>query len=351
LNCDLYPPGAHAESPLAFFPPTAVEACRQRLETSADLTRYTFDYFARDLEDVRRGLGYAKLNMFAGSYGTRAAQVYMRAFPSSVRTAFLGSVVPIDIEGPLDFAKTEQTALDRMTANCAADPRCRAAFPHLGGELKEIVARMDSGDVRIRLPGQTAPVALARGRALEWFRSQLYRPHDAAALPWIIHRAFEGDWKPLVDGIVSGARGLKDDLSIGLFFSITCNEDMPFVREADVAAAVRGTYLGDYRLRQQQAACRLWPRAVLPEGYRSPVHSSVPTLFVTGDQDGGTPLWFTPHVAKNFSRRAIVVVRGQGHTEWNGCVAGKYEDLVRRGSVAGLQTTACPAIPLPPFKT
>ena len=127
----------------------------------------------------------------------------------------------------------------------------------------------------------------------------------------------------LVDGIVSDARELKDDLSIGLFFSITCNEDMPFVREADVAAAVRGTYLGDYRLRQQQTACSLWPRAVLPKGYRNPVHSSVPTLFVTGDQDGGTPLWFTPRVAKNFSHRAIVVVRGQGHTEWNGCVAGK----------------------------
>jgi pimeloyl-ACP methyl ester carboxylesterase len=40
----------------------------------ADLTQYTYDRFAEDLEHVRRALGYGPLNLFAGSYGTRAAQ-------------------------------------------------------------------------------------------------------------------------------------------------------------------------------------------------------------------------------------------------------------------------------------
>ena len=151
--------------------------------------------------------------------------------------------------------------------------------------------------------------------------------------------------------MVSHASDLEQDLSFGLFFALTCNEDMPFVNEKDVEAATRNTFLGDYRLRQQQAACSYWPKAQIPGGYREPVRSDVPTLFVTGDRDGGTPLSFTDRVARGFSNQVTVVAHGQGHTEWNSCVARKYEQLVRSGSVQGLDSPGCPPIPLPRFKT
>ena len=93
------------------------------------------------------------------------------------------------------------------------------------------------------------PVMLSRGRVAEWVRSQLYRLHDAAAIPWFLHRAYAGDWSPIVDNMLSYARDIEQDLSFGLFFASTCNEDVPFVNEKDVAAATRDTFLGDYRLR------------------------------------------------------------------------------------------------------
>ncbi|HEX3913337.1 MAG TPA: alpha/beta fold hydrolase [Steroidobacteraceae bacterium] len=350
LNCKLFSPGLAAENLRNFFPPAAVESCRRRLQAVADLTRYTYPYFANDLEQVRRALGYGAVNLFAGSYGTRAAQVYMRAYPHSVRTAYLGSVVPIELQGPLDFAKTAQTALDHMFDNCEADPACHTAFPHLRSEFGQVLARLASG-VSVALPGHSATVPLDRGRVAEWFRSKLYRPRDAATLPPLIHRAFAGDWAPIVDGILSGARGLDSDISLGLFFSITCSEDMPFIREQDVGPQTRGTFLGDYRVRQQQAACEHWPRSTLAENYRKPLRSDVPTLFVTGDLDGGTPLSFTDRVAHGFSKHVAVVIHGQGHTEWNDCVAKMYRQLIQAASVAAIDSQSCPAIPLPRFGT
>ena len=114
---------------------------------------------------------------------------------------------------------------------------------------------------------------------------------------------------------------------LSLFLSITCAEDVAFVREQDVAAATQATFLGDYRLRQQQAACREWPSATLPKDYREPVHSEVPTLFVSGDADGATPLWYAEHVAAGFPNHVRLVARGQGHTEWSECIAQLYERL------------------------
>ena len=351
LECHLFSPADPAASVRDFFPPAAVSKCVSKLEKTADLTRYTFPYFASDLEQVRQALGYGPLNLFAGSFGTRAAQSYLRQYPQSVRTTYLGSPVPIDAGGPLDFARTEQVALDHTFERCTADAACRAAFPNLRDDLQQLVKRLDAGEVRVDVPGVPNPVVLSRGRVAEWVRSRLYRPHDAAALPWFLHRAYAGDWSPIVDNMLSHARDIEEDLGFGLFFAITCSEDVPFLDEKDVAANTRGTFLEDYRLRQQQAACKLWPRAELPAGCRQPIRSAIPTLFVTGDLDGGTPLWFTDRVAQGFSNHVTVVVQGQGHTEWNECVARKYEQLVRSGSVRGLNSPSCPPIPPPPFKT
>ncbi|MGH8285470.1 MAG: alpha/beta hydrolase, partial [Steroidobacteraceae bacterium] len=241
LRCELYSAEEAATSLRDFFPLAAVRRCERQLRARADLTQYTYAHFASDLEHVRRALGYGPLNLFAGSYGTRAAQVYLRAYPQSVRTVYLGSVVPIDVPTPLTFAKTAESALESTLRACAADSACRTAFPNLRDELREVLARLESG-VRVAVPGRTGTVPMHRGRVVEWFRAKLYRPATAAVVPWLIHRAYEGDWSPIVEGILSYARELDSAASLGLFFSITCSEDVAFVREADVAPETRGTF-------------------------------------------------------------------------------------------------------------
>jgi pimeloyl-ACP methyl ester carboxylesterase len=349
LPCSLYSAGDPAASLRDLFPVAAVKRCAQRLAARADLTQYTYDRFANDLEQVRRGLGYGALNLYAGSYGTRAAQVYLRSFPASVRTAYLGSAVPIDAANPLPFAKTAQAALEKLFDACAADPACRSAFPKLTEEFGAIFARLDSGGVRVSIPNRAAKATLSRGRVAEWIRYMLYRPNTASTLPWMIHRAYAGDWNPVVKDLLADAHDADSELSFGLFFAITCNEDVAFVREQDVAPETEGTFLGDYRVRQQQAACKPWPTAVLPKDYRTPIKSAVPTLFVSGDADGGTPLWYADHVAAGFANHIQVIAKGQGHTEWSDCIAQLHQRLVRSGSVSGLNPS-CPAVARPGFR-
>jgi pimeloyl-ACP methyl ester carboxylesterase len=249
----------------------------------------------------------------------------------------------------LPFAKTAQAALESLFAACSADNECRKTFPKFREEFAEVLARLEPGSVQVTLPDTSRKATLYRGRVAEWVRSKLYRPKSASILPWIIHRAYLGDWDPLTKELLSDAHDGDSALSFGLFLSITCNEDVAFVREQDVPAATQGTFLGDYRLRQQQAACREWPREALPPGYREPIHSEVPTLLVSGDADGATPLWYAEHVAAGLANHALAVAKGQGHTEWSDCVAQLYEKLVRTGVVSGLGVP-CAAVPRPPFK-
>ncbi len=351
LLCDLHDPGAPAPNLRDLFPAHAVKACADALGQVADLTQYTYAHFANDLEQVRKALGYGKLNLFAGSYGTRAAQVFVRDFPDSVRTVFFWSVVPIDVVTPITMAKVSESAFEGTFNACAADAACHAAFPDVAREFDRMVAELESGAVQVYVPGLTDKAPLGRGRVVEWLRAQGYRPPTAAALPWLIHRAHSGDWTPIVEGILAQVEGLDSAFGFGLFFSITCADDMAFASERAIADSSESTALGDYRVRQQQAACEHWPTASMPPAYREPVRSAAPAMFASGDLDGASPLWFMERVAPGFSNRVEIVQRGQGHTEWNDCLGRHYERFVESGSVRGIDPTSCKPVPRPPFRT
>ncbi|MGI8819581.1 MAG: alpha/beta hydrolase, partial [Chthoniobacterales bacterium] len=72
-------PAARRKTPQDFltemYPVDYVERLRQTLEPRADLTQYTTSIAMDDLDDVRRWLGYERINLFGLSYGTRAALV------------------------------------------------------------------------------------------------------------------------------------------------------------------------------------------------------------------------------------------------------------------------------------
>jgi len=349
LSCALYSPADPGANLRNYYPPDAVDRCRAELGKRADLSQYSNLNFASDLEQVRRALGYGPLNLFALSYGTRAAQVYMRLYPRSVRTVYMGSIVPTDVATPLPFARAAQVALDTIFAACAAAPSCHGAYPQLSTEFRQVMSRLDSGRVRVAVPGGRDSVTLARGRVAERIRAMLYKPEGAANVPWLIHQMAGGDYAELTKDMLASAAASDSGASWGLFFSITCGEDVQFLRESDIAPQVKSTFSGDYRVRQQQRACAKWPKPKLSSGYRDPLHSSIPTLFVGGDADPATPLWTMEHAVRGFAQRVEVVLHGQAHTGWSDCVAALYDKLVLSGSVSGL-SGACPPTPRPPFK-
>src|SRR5215831_942481 len=58
-------------------------------QLDADPRLYTTSVAARDLETVRRTLGYGKIDLYGGSYGATLAQAYLRQHPTSLRSVVL----------------------------------------------------------------------------------------------------------------------------------------------------------------------------------------------------------------------------------------------------------------------
>jgi len=67
-------------------------------------------------------------------------------------------------------------------------------------------------------------------------------------------------------------------LAKGMYLSVTCAEDVPFIDLEDAVASASGTALGSYRLDQHVEACGVWPRGEVPADWLAPVTADVPTL-------------------------------------------------------------------------
>jgi pimeloyl-ACP methyl ester carboxylesterase len=352
LQCLLGKPGDFQSLFDQLFPLDAVRRCREELGKKYDLTLYTTAAGADDLDEVRAWLGYDKLNLAGYSYGTRMAQVYLKRHPKSVRTVTLWGSVPMDEALPISHSAAGQRSLDLVFELCEKDAACNAKFP-VRKDFQAVMARLDQGPVEVEVPhpetGKPTRVRLPREVVNEAIRSILYSAWGDALLPLALHEAAAGDWKHLGRGIVEQRYGILMALAQGLFFSVTCAEDAPYITEKEIAARTAGSFLRDDRVRRQKAACDLWPRAKVEPGYREAARTNLPVLVINGHLDPVTPPDFGRRTVASYPNSLFLEVPYEGHSISGDCPVRIAEKFIDRASLKGLDTSCLKEMKPVPF--
>src|SRR5262249_54807065 len=262
------------------FPVDYFSQMRQALEKRADLTKYTTSIAMDDLDVVRAWLGYNRINLFGTSYGTRAALVYMRQHPEHVRSVILFGVAPTDLKMPLHHAESGARAMDLLLGECEWDAACHMAFPQIRDDWKNVLAQLEKQAARVEYspPGKSTSttVEIQRGVFAEKIRSWMYDRDKAARIPLIVHHAAYGDFGLFLQQAI--APSIPDFVADGMYLSVTCAEDVPFIDPEEAAKLTTGNPFGNYRVFQQARACGMWPRGQIPPDFLGPVSSDAPVL-------------------------------------------------------------------------
>lgn len=297
------------------YPVDYVRKMRNALEQHSDLTKYTTSIAMDDLDDVRAWLGYDKINLVGTSYGTQAALVYMRRHPDHVRSAILLAVAPTDLKMPLHHSESAARAMDLLLSECEQDASCHAAFPQIRDDWKSVLAQLEKQPARMEYsqPGKIAPttVEIQRGVFAEKIRTWMYGRDTAARIPLIIHHAAEGDFAPFLREAIRPS--IPDFLADGLYLSVTCAEDVPFIKQGEAATLNASNPFGNYRVFQQTRACGMWPRGEIPADFFEPVHSNAPVLIFSGNLDPVTPPKYGEDVARYLPNSRHVIIPEAGH--------------------------------------
>lgn len=356
LECDLDPPRAGlAERILATFDEARVKQCIETLSKDHDLRLYGTQLAMDDLDDVRAALGYEQINLWGASYGTRAALVYLRRHPDHVRSAILDGVAPLQLILPKDMAKDADRALKLLFQQCASDEACTRAWPELPKRFDTLLASLNDQPAKASVPdpltGHPVDITVPREAFVRTLRALLYQPEATTLVPLTIFNASNGDFRPFAaqSDLVSG--GLSRGLSVGMFFSVVCTEDVPFLDRDHVSTWGEGTFVGPGFADDILRTCKLWPKGEVPKSFREPVKSKAPVLLFSGELDPVTPPYWAEEARKTLPNSAHVVVPATGHgTLGNVCVRRLIEQFLEAGSVKGLDAR-CDEGSRPPFFT
>lgn len=333
----------------------AVRACRAELERRADLRFYTTPFAMDDLDDVRRALGYERINLWAASYGTRAALVYMRQHPGVVRSAILRALGGVDLKLPATVAPDGQRALDRLFGACGMDDGCRTAYPNAELSLRKVLETLKAQPTSVQV---TDPRTKQRhtvrvddnvfGTTLFFL---LFASDWSRDIPRIVHAAAHGDYTPLAAFLPLSVLTAAP-VHWGMRRTVLCAEDVPLISEEDIRGSGRGTMVGDNSNLGLMAACREWPAGELPKGYNEPVKSEVPILAISGDEDPVLPPHRADEALKWLPNGTHVVVPGAAHgPSFPGCTTDLAKRFLEAGSGADLDTACALTHERPPFTT
>ena len=328
-----------------------IDACRAALD--ADVRFYAHEHALADLDAVRAALGYTHVNLWGGSYGTRATLLYGLAYPDRVRTMTLDGAVPLPQRFPLTTAADGQRALDRIVARCAADAGCAAAYPDLGHSVPTLFERLQQPQrVVLAHPVTNLPWSLD----LDWrmvttaVRVFLYSPSHASLIPHVVQRAAAGDWSPFFALVAEVSSATVDTMALGVTLSVVCTEDLPRIQAAEVAEVTQGIRIGRADIEWWTSACQGWPHAPLPRIYSSTSPKlSMPALILSGDADPVTPPRWGDEMSGHFNSARHLVVPVAHNTTFSGCVPALITAFIVAGTHRDLDPSCLSSIAWPPF--
>jgi pimeloyl-ACP methyl ester carboxylesterase len=268
---------------------------------------------AHDLADLRRALGYERWIVQGGSYGTRLAQEVMRVDPFGILGVVLTAPMPADNnESILEWRLRLQRTLQRLFAACAADPSCHAAFPDPDGDFHALFDELTRTPLRVPAANGQDTIVFHGDRLVSAITTTLDGTARLPRIPFLLHELRYGDkvraaqaLAPAVDPMGAGGA------SRALNSLVNCYE--PIETPRAVVDSLNALLLRPFRITGDSGGCPLWRTRFASPAERSPVHSDIPTLILSGEFDARTPIEDGRRIARTLTRAYVYEVPRTGH--------------------------------------
>lgn len=299
----------------------ALKICYARLVSQGiNPATYTTHNDAADIHDLIQTLGYAQVDLYGVSYGTRLALEVMRSYPQHVRSVILDSTVPAQSRLITSLPAATARVFKVLFDGCAADTTCNTKYPNLASVFYSLVMSLNAQPLTFSTTDSNTNkqyTVLFTGDVLaSLLFNTFYVSSVIPYLPAMIYQIKQGDTR--LASVLFGALMFDTSVSIGMYFSVECAEDITFATPHDLDVAAQA-YPQPIRaddlisLQGELAGCHIWnvPQALASE--QQPIASTIPTLAMEDEYDPITPPANGVLAAKTLSNSYQVLFPGLGH--------------------------------------
>lgn len=326
-----------------------IKKCLEQTKDKVDLSLYTTPYVIQDYEEVRKWLGLEQYDIFGISYGTRFGLEYMRRYPQQTRTLTIQAVDPPGFNYINEMDVSIQEQLEMLFKRCAEDSLCSQYYPHFKKELYATRDRLKAHPVNIEYQledGNSASITMDDLLFRRMVGHLILHGNLNEALPFFIHRAYMGNYVPLVDA------GGSLTLGMPVFLSKFCPEEVErFAFDPEGFGA--DTLFTEGAIGQEKvSACTWWQEMPAADWLEKPMDGKSPILILTGEYDANTPIRMGEQVRRAFPNqsRHIILPRTthSGETAYD-CAYHLTAQFIETKDLQGLDTTCIFEIKSTPF--
>ena len=187
-------------------------------EVQVEPAHYNTQQSARDVGMLFKHLGYAKYNLFGGSYGTRLARVVQDFFPEMVHTSVLDSPAPLSGDFLLNRLDSYSLSLSRIFEYCANTPECNKEYPELKADYFKAITHLEKSPLKVTLR-DSIPFVINAQDGVYLIRRLLYQANSREKAPELIHAFLNGSGEVLQEVLefeyrLTGGLNLTKQLSV-----------------------------------------------------------------------------------------------------------------------------------------
>lgn len=325
------------------------EAVKRCIATIKDYAAYyTTPYAVQDIDSVRAALGYEKINLWGGSYGSRVVLEYLRRYPQHTRASIIDGVAPVAIALPWSMERDGLAALQAINAQCANTPACVAHYGDIVQKAQSVSRRLMDKPQAINITHPRTQQKVLVNVAAQDFsgavRLALYNRDLSSLLPQVISDADAGDYSVLAALIyLAKSKNEMAGINYAMHYTVICNEDYPLYKSK--AAAESNVFLNTQMVQTYAEVCENWPHAQLPSDYWQPIKSDLPVLALSGAVDPVTPPQWGESVRTGLSHLTHIVAPGGHHiVSGDGCIAQLIAVFIAAGDGNALDASCVKSI-------
>ncbi len=296
----------------------AAVSCRQSLEAAGiDLDGYNTIESAADIVSLRKALGYDKWIVGGVSYGGRLAREVYRQDPTGVAALILDSAVTTAPVGPANLVSDAESAIQRITAACNAQPTCSSANGGIDVQLETAAKLLDTTPFVIPAGGTSPASTIAGDDLYNGAIQAMYRSDLIPALPAAARSLANGDTSVLstlaeqVNPPASADQ--RDDYAVADDQVMSCADEGAAMTPADREVLATPGRWSSLVLSWPYINCDSWGVNPVPGGQLAPVAGDVPVLAVYGQLDPVTPPVFANEILAQFPTALSLQYPGGGH--------------------------------------
>lgn len=275
-----------------------------------DLRGYTVKECAEDVNDVRKALGYRKINLMGVSYGSQWSFAIMRLHPEIVARALLSGVEPLNngYDMPSGILADMQRSWTEAQKAVALEPYIPPGG--LEAAANAILKRLEGGPVKVQVkdPKGEQMVTVTLGKE-DFQQGMMAKTADCPAFILSLYYEHYDAWAQVA---IEKRRSHQTDLRV-IGPLIDTSLGVTPEREKQLRSDPAVAYLGQWNWNAYIASADIWPTADMGDDFRTPVQTPIPVLFMHGDWDASTPLINSLDIAKSFPKGRVVIIERGGH--------------------------------------